>query len=65
MKCPHCNTVINNVELKSMDVNENFRKKFNWVAYVCPNVNCSSILWVSIDPVAIANDIISKKPILS
>jgi hypothetical protein len=63
MKCPHCNTNITSVEIKHIDVNENFTTKRNWVAYVCPNVNCQKIISVSIDPIAIANDIIKKKPL--
>ena len=57
-KCPFCERNIMHVELKNIPIHVNMQPAYNWVSYVCPNLDCNSILWVAIDPIAIKSDII-------
>lgn len=57
-KCPHCKRSISSVELKDISCNVNMEPKWNGITYVCPHLDCSSIISVQIDPIAIKTDII-------
>jgi hypothetical protein len=60
-KCPGCGNVpAFGVNLQTLDINGGFGgTKWNGVAYVCPNIQCQTILGVGIDPVALKTDTIN------
>jgi hypothetical protein len=57
-KCPYCKKNITSVEIKWIDINENMQPVWKWISYVCPHLDCNTLLSVSIDPIAIKTDII-------
>jgi hypothetical protein len=58
-KCPGCGKVPFNIRLESVDIGDGFTSKFHGVMYVCPNIQCKTILGVGIDPVALKTDTIN------
>lgn len=59
-KCPGCKKVpAFGVNLQTVDINGPNATKWNGVAYVCPNLQCQTILGVGIDPVALKTDTIN------
>lgn len=56
-KCPKCDKVMLSVKINNIDARAT---QMTWkaIAYTCPH--CSSLLSVSIDPVAIKADIINS-----
>jgi len=54
--CPHCNKMINNVNLEKMTSSSFMGTQWNTIGYACPF--CQKIITVSIDPIAIKTDII-------
>ena len=58
-KCPGCGKVPGfGVNLQTMNINGQDGSKWLGVAYVCPNLQCQTILSVGIDPVALKTDTI-------
>jgi len=57
-KCPKCEKLITSVKIEHIDINEVFQPRWHGVSLVCPM--CSTILGVSIDPIAIKGDIIAE-----
>ena len=55
--CPHCNALLNNVNIKDVNVRAGInRNEWRGIAYICPF--CQKILSVAIDPIAIKTDIV-------
>jgi hypothetical protein len=52
--CPYCKTIVTNVTLGEVNVDQQWRG----IKYSCPSCQC--ILGVSIDPVALKNDIVAE-----
>ena len=57
-KCPKCEKVLNSVKIEKIDVSLNLQPKWLGVSYVCPN--CSTILSVGIDPIALKTDLVKE-----
>jgi len=57
-KCPKCDKVVSAVRIENVDVREGFQSKWHGVSYCC--TNCSAVLSVGIDPIAIKTDIVNE-----
>lgn len=58
MKCPHCEAVINRLNLKEVDGSVPFGSaKWKCVTYGCPS--CQKVISAQIDPVALKTDILA------
>ena len=55
--CPKCNAVLDSVSLKQIKVKATGQNWFG-VSYQCPY--CNAVLSVSIDPVALKEDIVTQ-----
>jgi hypothetical protein len=59
-KCPGCGNVpAFGVNLQAVDIRSSSRSQWHGVLYVCPNLQCQTILGVGIDPVALKTDTIN------
>ena len=59
-KCPGCGNVPSfGVKLQGVDIKGPGTTVWNGVAYVCPNLQCQTILGVQMDPVALKTDTIN------
>ena len=58
-KCPKCDKVISSVRHEHIKVGMPLMNEPEWhgISYICPS--CSTVLSVSIDPVALKNDTIT------
>lgn len=56
-KCPKCERLLTNVKIEHLDISEGFSPKWHGASLICPF--CSTILGVSIDPIAIKIDIVN------
>lgn len=56
-KCPKCDARLNKVDVEYTEV-RGYRKAYKGINYVCPY--CSVVLSVSIDPLAVKNEIVSE-----
>lgn len=59
-KCPYCETVILSVNIERVNICDNLSPVWRGVSYVCPNLQCCKILWVSIDPITIKTDTVDE-----
>ena len=59
-KCPSCGKIPHRVLIQSVDIGTITESHYKGVMYVCPNIQCQSILGVSIDPIALKADTISQ-----
>jgi hypothetical protein len=60
-KCPSCRQVIQSVRAEPMAIQAQMGSgglDYNGVSYLCPS--CSTILGVSVDPIALAGDLASQ-----
>lgn len=57
-KCPHCNQVLQKVRFEHLPIHQHDEKKWIGASLVCPF--CQSILNVSVDPIALRNDIVNQ-----
>ena len=59
-KCPGCGRVPGlGIKLQGVDVKTVGGSTWNGVIYVCPNLECQTILGAGIDPVALKTDTIN------
>lgn len=58
-KCPKCGLIVSHVNIEHVDIRQAFQSKWHGASLVCPNLNCSTVLGVTIDPIAIKADTIS------
>lgn len=59
-KCPKCEQTPFQINIQSVDMPAPNGDTYRGVMYVCPNINCQTILGVGIDPIAIKSDILAK-----
>ena len=53
-KCPYCNQFITRVVIETPDITDLlWNPLYKWVIYSCPNLACSKLLWVQMDPIAL------------
>lgn len=57
-KCPHCNKLLFNASIERLPIHQNDDKKWHGAALVCPF--CQKILNVSINPIALRNNIVNQ-----
>ena len=57
-KCPHCNQILQKVRFEHLPIHQHEEKKWIGASLVCPF--CQSILSVSVDPIALRNDIVNQ-----
>lgn len=57
-KCPHCKQVLPNVNFEQLPIHQNDHKRWIGASLVCPF--CLKILNVSVDPIALRNDIVNQ-----
>lgn len=57
-KCPKCEATITYVRIEGVDVKDSGRSAWKGITYCCPS--CSTVLSVSIDPIAIKSDIVAE-----
>ena len=57
-KCPKCQSQLTNVNLEEMPIHVNFRPAFRGISLLCPY--CQTILYVSIDPMLLRDDILEE-----
>lgn len=58
-KCPACGQVpAFGINMQGVDIKGTDTRSWHGVMYVCPNITCSTILGVGIDPVALKTDTI-------
>jgi len=55
-KCPKCGYRLDKVDVEYAEI-RGFRTTYKGVNYVCPS--CSTVLSVSLDPLALQNEIVS------
>ena len=56
-KCPKCDALVSKVKIEHVDIMENLTSKWHGVSLVCQYCGC--VLGVSIDPVALKNDVVA------
>lgn len=59
-KCPGCGNAVTSVSIEAVDIMQGFDPVFHGVSYVCRNLQCQTVLGVSIDPIAIKTDIVKE-----
>jgi hypothetical protein len=57
-KCPYCDKVLHSVTLERITIDKDFKPKWHGASLLCPS--CRKILNVSLDPVALKNDIVDE-----
>ncbi|MCI0426915.1 MAG: hypothetical protein L0Z46_02720 [Nitrospiraceae bacterium] len=57
-KCPYCDKVLQDVTLEHIMIKKDFEPKWHGASLVCPW--CRKILNVSLDPVALKNDLVDE-----
>lgn len=59
-KCPACSKVpAFGVNMQGVDIKGTDGRSWNGVMYVCPNIQCQTILGVGLDPIALKTDTIA------
>lgn len=59
-KCPACGKNISSVSIRETKITQGIQPVFHGVSYVCPNIQCQTILGVGIDPIALKTDIVNE-----
>jgi len=58
-RCPKCEKLISYVKFEPVDLKEGWGMQvWRGVSYLCPS--CSTVLSISIDPVALTNDVVGR-----
>lgn len=57
-KCPKCEKAVTRANLHALEVGAPMGANWKGISYNCPS--CNTVLSVSIDPIAIKNDIINE-----
>jgi len=59
-KCPGCGKIPQRLNMQPIDAGQPFSGgAYHCVSYVCPNVQCQTILGVQMDPLALKADIVN------
>ena len=56
-KCPECKATVTYVRIEAIDVRQGFQSKWKGISLICGD--CSTVLGVSIDPIAIRTDVVN------
>lgn len=59
-KCPHCQRVLGYVKAEAIEIRASTKDKYKGISYSCPS--CHSVLSVSMDPLALNQNILNRLP---